>query len=72
MFKFKANCLLVGPGPLGDVQSLGIFLRDPSPYLREFRKKKTKNFKQLGRFLRIELGWVVGISPIDYSRLVGL
>ena len=34
----KANCPLVGPGPVGEVSSVGVFLRDPSPYVREFRR----------------------------------
>ena len=33
--EIKANCLLVGPGPAGRVPSVGVFLRDPSPYSRE-------------------------------------
>ena len=31
----KANCLLMGAGPIGGVPSVGIFLNDPNPYLRE-------------------------------------
>ena len=38
----KANCPHVGPGPMGDMLSVGAFLRDPSPYLREFRRKPRK------------------------------
>ena len=38
----KANCPLVGPGPIGGMPSVGGLLRDPSPYLREFRKKSRK------------------------------
>ena len=34
---FKANCPLVVPGPIGEMPSVGIFLRDFSPYLCEFR-----------------------------------
>ena len=45
---FKANCLLVEPGPIGGVSSVVGFLRDPSPYLREFRRKPRK----------IPYGWV--------------
>ena len=30
---FKAKCPLVGPGPIGRMPSVGVFLRDPSPYL---------------------------------------
>ena len=28
---FKDNCPLVGPGPIGGMPSLGVFLRNPSP-----------------------------------------
>ena len=35
----KANCPLAGPGPIEGVPSIGVFLRDPSPYLREFQRK---------------------------------
>ena len=31
--RFQTNCPLVGPGPIGGVPSVGVFLRDPSPYL---------------------------------------
>ena len=31
----KANCPLMEPGPIGGVPSVGVFLRNPSPYLRE-------------------------------------
>ena len=42
---FKTNCLHMRPGPTGGVPFVGVFLRDPSPYLREFRRKpqKTQN-----------------------------
>ena len=39
---FKANCSLVGPGPIGGMPSVGVFLRDPRPHLREFRRKPRK------------------------------
>ena len=39
---FKANCPLVGPGPIGGMPSVGGFLRDPSPYLHEFRENYGK------------------------------
>ena len=42
----KANCPLVDPGLIGGVLSLGVFLRDPSPYLRE---KTMENSERLGR-----------------------
>ena len=40
--RLKADCPLVGPGPKGDVPSVGVFLRDSSPYLREFQRKPRK------------------------------
>ena len=39
---FKANCPLVGPGPIGGMPSVGVFLRDRSPYLSEFLRKPRK------------------------------
>ena len=43
--RFKANSPLVGPGPIGSVPSAGVFLKDPSPNLHEFRRmpRKTPN-----------------------------
>ena len=32
----------MGPGPIRGVLSVGIFLRDPSPYFGEFRRKPFK------------------------------
>ena len=41
--RFKTYYPLVSPGPVGGVPSMaGVFLRDPSPYLREFRRKPRK------------------------------
>ena len=39
---FKVNCPLMGPGRIGGVSSVGVFLRDPSQYLSEFRRKLLK------------------------------
>ena len=45
----ESNCPHMGAGPIGVVPSVGwgVFLRDPNPYLREFRRKphKTPNDK---------------------------
>ena len=38
----KADCLKKGPRPIGGMPSVRVFLRDPSPYLREFRRKSRK------------------------------
>ena len=38
----KANCLLVGPGPIGGSAVRGVFLKDPRRYLREFQKNHDK------------------------------
>ena len=40
--RIKANCPLVRPGPVRIVPSVGVFLRDPSLYLREFLRKPRK------------------------------
>ena len=34
--KLKANCPPLGPGPIGGVPLVGVFLWDPSKYLHEF------------------------------------
>ena len=47
---------------MGGMPSVGIFLRDPSPYLREFWRKTTENSERLGRQAR------PGIEP-GTSRL---
>ena len=39
---FESNCPLVGPGTIGGIPSVRVFLRDPSPYLREFWRKPRK------------------------------
>ena len=39
---FKVNCLLVGPGTIGGMPSMGVFLRDPSPHLCKFWRKPLK------------------------------
>ena len=39
---FKANCPLVGPGPIGGMPSVGVLLREPTPYLRR-KPRKTPN-----------------------------
>ena len=39
---FEFNCPLLGPGTIGGVPSVKVFLRDPSPYLPKFRTKPRK------------------------------
>ena len=41
-----------GPRRVGGMPSVGVFLRDPSPYLREFRRKTAENSERLGRQAR--------------------
>ena len=40
--RFKSNCFLVGSGTIGGVPSMGVFIRDLSPYLLELRRKPRK------------------------------
>ena len=40
--RIKANCPFVGPKPVRGMPSMGVFIRDPSPYLPEFRRKPQK------------------------------
>ena len=39
---FKAKYPPEGPGPIGGMPSVRVFLRDPRPYLRDFRRKPRK------------------------------
>ena len=55
--RVKTNCLRLGRGPSREAPSVGVFLRDPKPYLREFRRKTTKNSERLSRQVRL------GIEP---------
>ena len=49
------------PKPMGGMPSLGVFLRDPSRYLREFRRKprKTPNDKVDNRYRGLNLAFPV-------------
>ena len=49
--KFETNSPLVGPGTVGGAPLWRVFLRDPSPYFREFRRK-SRNSDRLGRKAR--------------------
>ena len=40
--RFESNSPLVGPGTIGGVHSVGVFLRDSSWYLHEFQRKPRK------------------------------
>ena len=50
--RVKDNCPLMGPGSVRGMLYVRIFLRDPSPYLRKFRRKTTENSERLGRQAR--------------------
>ena len=47
--RFDSNCPLVGPGTIGGVSSVGVFLRDPSPLFTRVSEKTTESFERLGR-----------------------
>ena len=40
--RIKANCPLAGPGTVVGVHSIGVYLRDPRPYLSKFLRKPRK------------------------------
>ena len=40
--RIKANCSHLGTGPMGEVPSVGVSLRDPSVYLHKFQRKPWK------------------------------
>ena len=43
------------PRPMDGMPSMGIFLRDPRPYLHKFQRKPQKNSERLGRQVRPEI-----------------
>ena len=45
---FKTNCPLMGPGSIAGVPSVGVFLRDPSPYLHRLTQIFLDNFIRNG------------------------
>ena len=49
---FKAYCVTRDLGRRGLVPSVGVFLRNSSPYSREFRRKTTENSERLGQQAR--------------------
>ena len=63
---FKVNCPLMGPGRIGGVSSVGVFLRDPSQYLSEFRRKPRENSERLGQ--QVWLGIDPGTSRLPASK----
>ena len=60
--RIKANCLLVGPGPVRGCPPWGVFLRDPIPYGMRVSEKISKNSKRLGQQARPE--FVPGTSRL--------
>ena len=42
----------MGPESTGGMPPVGVFLRDPNPYLLKLRKKTTENSERLGRQAR--------------------
>ena len=50
--------------PMGGMSSVDVFLRNPSPYLCEFRRKTTENSEQLGQQAR------PGIEPVTFRQSV--
>ena len=41
----KTDCSQRGPKPMGGMPFVGVFLKDPSPYLHDFHWMKNLNFK---------------------------
>ena len=52
VFRYESNCLYEGLRTIGGMAFLGVFLRNPNPYLREFRRKLLKT-----RLGWLKLGW---------------
>ena len=54
---------------MGGVPSVGVFLRDPSPYLQVFRSKTTENFEWLGRQARPKVEPDISRLPVFERRI---
>ena len=50
--RYESNCPLVGPGTIGGVPSVVVFLRDPSLVFTWVSEKTTDNSDRLGRQAR--------------------
>ena len=67
---FKANCPLMEPGPIGGVPSVGVFLRPPSPYLREFRRKPlAENTTSIFTLQFVDDQVIIAISKYDLDEM---
>ena len=42
--EFEANCPLMEPGSIGGMLFVWVFLKDPSPYIRENHQRKKKQY----------------------------
>ena len=68
--RFEANCPLGGPGHIGDVPSVGVFLRDPT----RVSEKTTEYSERLGRQARPKFEPATSRLPVwsaTTSPLVG-
>ena len=61
--RIEANYPLMGLGPTGGMPSVGFFLRDPIPYLRQFRRKPWKN--PSGQVDKLDQG--LNLAPLIYQ-----
>ena len=49
VFVNRSNCQHEGPGTIGEMPSMGVFQREPSPYLHKFQRKTTENSEWLSQ-----------------------
>ena len=64
--KFESNCPLVGPGTIDELFSVGDFLRDPSPYLREFQRKPLRTPNGQVDMRDRDLTWYLPSSSFEH------
>ena len=66
---YESNCLHDVPGTMDGVPFVGVFLSDPSPYIREFRRKPgilIKLFDKYSLILNSTLTALKGRSLEDF------
>ena len=60
-----------GPGTIGAMSSVEVFLRDPNQYFREFSEKTAKIFKRLNREARQGIEPGTFRQPVLSAELLG-
>ena len=67
----KASCLFVGPGPVGGLPRVSVFLRGPKPVFTRVSEKTTENFEWLSRQARSGIESGTSRQPVLSAEPLG-